>query len=124
MLMLVNSEIYKLFFLIMRINKATNQEEKVLAIVSKYPKMGLSYLRFYLCGMRSLHSEPYKNFLKRLYKARENAGLTQMDVAKQLGKPQSFVSKCELGERMVDVLDLLQFSKIYNVSFDFFFEGI
>jgi transcriptional regulator with XRE-family HTH domain len=84
--------------------------------------MGLSYIGFYLCPMRSLHSEPYKKFLKRLYQARENAGLTQMEVARQFGKPQSFVSKCELGERTVDVLDLLQFSKIYKVPLDFFFE--
>lgn len=74
--------------------------------------------------MRSLHSAPYKIFLKRLYKARENSGLTQIDVAQRLGKPQSFVSKCEQGERTVDVLDLLKFSKIYNVSLDYFFEGI
>ena len=47
-----------------------------------------------------------------------------MQVAQRLGKPQSFVSKCELGERTVDVIDILQFSKIYNVSLDFFFEGI
>lgn len=86
--------------------------------------MGLSYIGFYLYAMRSLHSELYKYFLKRLYKARENSGLTQMQVAQRLGKPQSFVSKCELGERTVDVIDILQFSKIYNVSLDFFFEGI
>jgi transcriptional regulator with XRE-family HTH domain len=74
--------------------------------------------------MRSLHSVPYKHFLKRLYKARENSGLTQIEVAQRLDKPQSFVSKCEQGERTVDVIDLLKFSKIYNVSLDFFFEGI
>jgi transcriptional regulator with XRE-family HTH domain len=86
--------------------------------------MGLSYIGFYLYTMRSLHSALYKIFLKRLYKARENSGLTQIEVAKLLGKPQSFVSKCEQGERTVDVIDLLKFSKIYNVSLDYFFEGI
>lgn len=74
--------------------------------------------------MRSLHSLPYKHFLKRLYKARENAGLTQIEVAQRFGKPQSFVSKCEQGERTVDVIDLLKFSKIYHVSLDFFFQDI
>ena len=74
--------------------------------------------------MRNLHSLPYKHFLKRLYKARENAGFTQIEVARRLGKPQSFVSKCEQGERTVDVIDMLKFSKIYNVSLDFFFEDI
>jgi transcriptional regulator with XRE-family HTH domain len=86
--------------------------------------MGLSYIGLYLCGMRSLHSLPYNHFLKRLYKARENAGLTQIEVAQRFGKPQSFVSKCEQGERTVDVIDLLKFSKIYHVSLDFFFQDI
>jgi transcriptional regulator with XRE-family HTH domain len=74
--------------------------------------------------MKNLHSAAYKIFLKNLYRARENAGLTQVTVAKQLDKPQSFVSKCELGERTVDVIDLLKFSKIYNLPLDAFFEGI
>ena len=86
--------------------------------------MGLSCIRFYLCGMRGLHSVSYKHFLKRLYKARENSGLTQIEVAKLLGKPQSFVSKCEIGARTVDVIDIFQFSKIYNVSLEFFFQDI
>jgi transcriptional regulator with XRE-family HTH domain len=71
--------------------------------------------------MRSLHSSEYKEFVKRLNIAREKAGLTQIEVAKKFDKPQSFVSKCEQGERTVDVMDLLKFSKIYNVSLDFFF---
>jgi transcriptional regulator with XRE-family HTH domain len=86
--------------------------------------MGLPQIRIYLCIMRSLHSKSYKFFLKKLYLARELSELTQSDVAKKLNKPQSFVSKCEQGERKVDVIDLLRFSKIYNVSLEFFFEDI
>jgi len=43
--------------------------------------------------------------------ARERAGLTQTDVAARLGRPQSFVSKYESGERR---LDLVEFIKICN----------
>lgn len=74
--------------------------------------------------MRTLHTQPYHQFLKRLNLAREQAGLTQVEVAKKLGKPQSFVSKCEQGERTIDVIDLLKFSKVYKCSLDFFFEDI
>lgn len=74
--------------------------------------------------MSSLRTNEYKQFLRRLYLARENSGLTQTQVAKKLNKPQSFVSKCEQGERTVNAIDLFRFSKIYNVSIDFFFEGI
>lgn len=74
--------------------------------------------------MSSLRTNEYKHFLRRLYLARENSGLTQMQVAKKLNKPQSFVSKCEQGERTVNAIDLFRFSKVYDVSIDFFFEGI
>jgi len=74
--------------------------------------------------MNFFRSNEYRQFLRRLYLARENADLTQMEVAKRLNKPQSFVSKCEQGERTVNAIDLFRFSQVYNVSTDFFFEGI
>jgi hypothetical protein len=89
------------------------------------PILGLSCFRFYVCiTMSALHSLEYKLFLHHLCKARELSGLTQNEVAQILGKPQSFVSKCEQGERTVDVIDLLRFAKIYNVPLEYFFEGV
>jgi transcriptional regulator with XRE-family HTH domain len=40
--------------------------------------------------------------------ARERADLTQTELAKLLGKPQSFVSNYERGQRRIDVLELLR----------------
>jgi len=40
--------------------------------------------------------------------ARIKAGLTQIDVAIRLGRPQSFVSKYESGERRLDVVEFLE----------------
>ena len=60
-------------------------------------------------------SGPYQEFLKRLRAARERAGLLQVEVARRLGKPQSYVSKCESGERRVDVVELAAFAAIYGV---------
>ena len=37
--------------------------------------------------------------LARLIQARKDAGVTQIEVAAKLGKPQSHVSKCETQER-------------------------
>ena len=48
-----------------------------------------------------------KRLEKALTQARKEAGLTQIDVAKRLKKPQSFVSKYETGERKLTVGDLL-----------------
>ena len=64
--------------------------------------------------------DAYKNFLARLIEARKQAGLTQVDVAKRLGRARSFISKCELGERRVDFVELQQLAKIYNKDLSFF----
>ena len=44
--------------------------------------------------------------LGRLVQARKAAGVTQVEVAAALGKPQSHVSKCETQEREISVTDL------------------
>jgi transcriptional regulator with XRE-family HTH domain len=43
-----------------------------------------------------------------LIEARSRAGLTQVAVAERLGRPQSFVSKYEVGERRLDVVEFLE----------------
>lgn len=66
------------------------------------------------------YQNAYKNFLARLIEARKQAGLTQVDVAKRLGKAHSFISKCELGERRVDFVELQQLARIYDKDISFF----
>jgi hypothetical protein len=41
-------------------------------------------------------------------------------VAEKLEKLQSYVSKCESGERRVDVVELLDFAEIYGKPIEFF----
>ena len=47
---------------------------------------------------------------------RQKKGLRQIDMAKQLGVPQSFVSKYESGERGLDILELRRICGIVGVS--------
>jgi transcriptional regulator with XRE-family HTH domain len=61
------------------------------------------------------YRKSYGQFLKRLREARRRAGLTQKEAAGRLGKPQSFVSKCESGERRVDFVELIVFARLYSV---------
>jgi len=68
----------------------------------------------------SIYTNEYKNVVKKLHKARNEAGLMQVDVAKKLKKPQSYVSKIERGERRIDVAELSILAKIYKKPLDFF----
>lgn len=58
--------------------------------------------------------EPFGNSTIRLKQAREDARLTQAEVARRLSRPQSFVSKSESGERRVDFVELRYFGRIYR----------
>lgn len=44
--------------------------------------------------------------LEALKQMRLDAQLTQADLARRLGKPQSYVSKYESGERRLDIIEL------------------
>lgn len=72
--------------------------------------------------MRAVHSPRYKTMLRRLREARLSAGFTQVQVAAELKKTQAFVSKCELGERRLDPLDLQAFAKLYRKPITYFLE--
>jgi transcriptional regulator with XRE-family HTH domain len=62
----------------------------------------------------AVHSREYQFLLERLREARKKAGLTQVQVAKALNRRQSYVTKCELGERRLDPIDLWRFAKLYD----------
>jgi transcriptional regulator with XRE-family HTH domain len=73
-----------------------------------------------LSGVASTSSARYREFLKRLKRARKVAGLTQVEVARALGKHQSYVTRCETGERRVDVIELVAFAELYGRSLRYF----
>lgn len=54
---------------------------------------------------RSLHSDAYKVLIEELVKARGAQRLRQADLARRTGKPQSFISKVERGERRIDLVE-------------------
>lgn len=49
----------------------------------------------------------YEILRRELKAIREEAGLRQVDLAKRLGVPQSFVSKYEVGERRLTFVEVL-----------------
>ena len=66
------------------------------------------------------YQEAYREFRYRLKRARTEAGLTQREVCAKMGKSTSFISKCELGERRLDYVELQRLAKIYRKPVSFF----
>ncbi|MBE7157488.1 MAG: helix-turn-helix transcriptional regulator [Rhodospirillales bacterium] len=62
-------------------------------------------------SVASLHSAPYKRFLREVRAMRADAGLTQEQLAKKLRQSQTYVSKSESGERRLDLVEWLAFCR-------------
>jgi transcriptional regulator with XRE-family HTH domain len=54
----------------------------------------------------STYSSDYAHFLVELRDARMEAGVSQVQLAETLGQRQTYVSKCERGDRRLDVIEL------------------
>jgi len=70
--------------------------------------------------MRSIHDPRYQDLIKKLIELRESKDMTQVELAQRLGKPQSYVSKVEILERRLDVIELMDWLKVLDANiFDF-----
>jgi len=56
------------------------------------------------------------SLLNLLKQVRSDAGLTQAAMAKKLGRPQSYVSKYESGERRLDIVELKHVCQASGIS--------
>lgn len=65
---------------------------------------------------KSLFTLEYKYFRSLIVAAREKSGMSQADVSARLGRPQSFVSKYESGERRLDVVEFIQICMVLEVD--------
>ena len=65
---------------------------------------------------KSQHTARYKKLVRELKVARVRAELTQQEVAARLGVYNSYVSKCESGERKLDVVELTEFCHLYGLK--------
>ena len=69
---------------------------------------------------KTIKTKEYDRFIEKLRKARLEAGLKQIDVAKKLKRPQSYISRVESGEYRLDILEVKRFAKIYGKSVEYF----
>ena len=65
---------------------------------------------------KSVHTGSYKVLRERLVSARHAAGLTQIELAKKLGRSQSFVAKYEGGERRIDLVEFLEIAEALEMN--------
>lgn len=68
----------------------------------------------------TVHTQAYQDLLKALIQQRVEAGLSQASLAQKIGKPPSFVGKYELGERRLDVIELLVIIRAIDLEFEDF----
>jgi transcriptional regulator with XRE-family HTH domain len=65
---------------------------------------------------KSVFTPEYDKFQLLLIQARKTAGLTQVELAERLRKPQSYVSKFERGERRLDVIEFLEVAEALQID--------
>ncbi|WP_432797682.1 helix-turn-helix domain-containing protein [Poriferisphaera sp. WC338] len=67
-------------------------------------------------GTSAQQSLAYKKLQKRLRSWREAAELTQRDLGDILGKPHSYVHKCETGDRRIDPVELIHWCRACEIN--------
>jgi transcriptional regulator with XRE-family HTH domain len=60
----------------------------------------------------TLGSKRHRILIALLIERRKAAGMTQAQLAKRLGKSQSFISRLESGQRRVYVVELLELAEV------------
>lgn len=68
--------------------------------------------------MRSIHDPRYQDLIKKIVELRESKKVTQVELAHRLNKPQSYVSKIEILERRIDVIELIDWLAALSIGFD------
>lgn len=69
---------------------------------------------------RTIRTKEYAVFIERMKKARLESGLRQIDVAKKMKRPQSYVSRVESGEYRLDILEVKKFAGLYKKNIEYF----
>lgn len=69
---------------------------------------------------KSIYSNEQKNIANKLTIARIEVKLTQSAAAAKLEKSQSYISKVESGQRLIDVVELKQFARLYQKNVSYF----
>lgn len=67
---------------------------------------------------KGFHDDRYRALIGKLVEARKAAGLSQEALALKLGRHQQFVSRYEIGERRLDVVEFVDVARALGVPLD------
>jgi ribosome-binding protein aMBF1 (putative translation factor) len=65
---------------------------------------------------KAIHDPRYRMLIQLLASARMGAELSQTQLAKRLKKPQQFVSRYEVGERRLDVIEFVDIAHAIGID--------
>jgi hypothetical protein len=99
--------------------------------LSIYPILGYSKSGYIVAASRpeaalakSIYTQQYDVFKELLRQTREDKRLTQSQLSKRLKVYQSRVSKVELGERRMDVAELLAWCEALGITLESFMTNL
>lgn len=73
---------------------------------------------------KSIFTDEHRRFIAALRKVRVDAGVTQVELSKRLGKNQSYISNIERGQRRLDVIEFSHIAIALRQSPDALFTQI
>ena len=65
---------------------------------------------------KGIHDERYRWMIGKLVQARKDKALSQEEVARRLGKPQQYVSRYEICERRLDMIEFLDVARTLGID--------
>jgi transcriptional regulator with XRE-family HTH domain len=65
---------------------------------------------------KAIHSARHKRLTELLIAQRREAGITQAQVAKALGRHQPFIANIEKGERRLDIVELIDLADVLGLD--------
>lgn len=73
---------------------------------------------------KGLHDNRYRELIAKLTDERKRLGLSQRELAERLGRHQQFVSKYEIGERRLDVVEFIDVSGALGLTVATLIQGL
>lgn len=65
---------------------------------------------------KSMFTQDYERLIGLMAQIRKEKGVTQVDLAGAINKPQSFISKIENGERRLDLIEMIAIADALDVE--------